>query len=50
MHELFVSKTRTSEVRASEGFWQKKGGYNPVQSTFYDVSCLLQVTREFSMK
>ena len=24
MHELFVSKTRTSEVRANEGFWQKQ--------------------------
>ena len=24
MHELFVSKTRTSEVRASEGFWHKQ--------------------------
>ena len=24
IHELFVSKTRTSEVRASEGFWQKQ--------------------------
>ena len=24
IHELFVSKTRTSEVRASEGFWHKQ--------------------------
>ena len=24
--------------------------FNPVQSTFYDVSCLLHVTREFSLK
>ena len=24
--------------------------YNPVQSTFYDVSCLLHVTRESSLK
>ena len=24
IHEFFVSKTRTSEVRASEGFWHKQ--------------------------
>ena len=36
MHELFVSKTTSP--------------YNSVQSTFYDVSCLLHVTREFSLK
>ena len=29
---------------------QTTSAYNPVQSTFYDVSCLLHVTREFSLK
>ena len=24
--------------------------YNPLQSTFYEVSCLLHVTQEFSLK
>ena len=24
--------------------------YNPIQSTFYDVSCLLHILREFSLK
>ena len=29
---------------------QTTSEFNPVQSTFYDVSCLLHVTREFSLK
>ena len=32
MHELFVSKTRTSEVRASEGFWQKRVHITPYKA------------------
>ena len=29
---------------------QTTSEFNPVQSTFYDVSCLLHITREFSLK
>ena len=29
---------------------QTTSEYNPVQSIFYDVSCLLHVRREFSLK
>ena len=31
-------------------FTQTTSEYNPVQSNFYDVSCLLHVRREFSLK
>ena len=35
MHELFVSKARTSEVRASEGFWGKQPKFFFEQSDIY---------------
>ena len=51
IHELLVSKTRTSEIRASEGFWHKQRVIKtPVRSTFYAVNCLLHIRREFSLK
>ena len=40
-------RARYERVRA---FDTTTSAYNPVQSTFYDVSCLLHVTREFSLK
>ena len=40
-------RARYERVRA---LTQTTSAYNPVQSTFYDVSCLLHVTREFSLK
>ena len=41
------SLARTSLVRP---FTQTTREHNPVQSNFYDVSCLLHVRREFSLQ
>ena len=49
IHKLFVSKTRTSEVRAIEGFWHKQRVNKTPYKALSMLSCLLHKTREFSL-
>ena len=49
IYEMFVPNPKRARYERVSDFAQISSESNPVQSAFYDINCLLHVSREFSL-